>query len=87
MQWIGATKGFIQGPFVLEGMMLAMIGASLAIGVLAGLYYAIPSTVLHFLSQQRGLDFLPLSLTASMILGSGVLGLVGSLVSVNKFLR
>jgi len=87
MQWIGATKGFIQGPFVLEGMMLAMIGASLAIGVLAAIFYAMPSTVLHFLSHSSGLEFLPVSVTASMILGAGFLGLTGSLVSVNKFMR
>ena len=26
MQWIGATRGFIQGPFLVEGMMLSMLG-------------------------------------------------------------
>jgi cell division transport system permease protein len=87
MQWIGATRGFIQGPFLIEGMMLAMLGSALAVGVLAGVYYAIPREVFLFLSQPNGLDFLPLSVVTYMIGGGGLLGLAGGLVSVSKFLE
>ena len=59
MQWIGATRGFIQGPFLIEGMMLAMLGSALAVGILAGVYYALPQEAVLFLSQTDGLDFLP----------------------------
>lgn len=86
MQWIGATRGFIQGPFLIEGMMLAMLGTALAVGVLAGLFYALPGEVVLFLSGARGLDFLPLPVVAYVILGGGLLGLAGALVSVRKFL-
>ena len=37
MKFIGATDGFVRAPFVLEGMVLGIIGA------------AIPLTVLYFL--------------------------------------
>lgn len=87
MQWIGATRGFIQGPFLIEGMMLAMLGTSLAIGTLAVLYYALPQEVILFLSRANGLDFLPLSMMAYMILGGGLLGFLGAQVSVGKFLE
>ena len=87
MQWIGATRGFIQGPFLIEGMMLAMLGSALAIGILAGVYYALPQEVVLFLSRPNGLDFLPLSVVAYMIIGGGVLGLTGGLVSVSRFLE
>jgi len=87
LQWIGATRGFIQGPFLIEGMMLAMLGSALAVGVLAGVFYAIPREVFLFLSRPNGLDFLPISVVTCMIIGGGLLGLAGGLVSVSKFLE
>jgi cell division transport system permease protein len=86
MQWIGATKGFIQGPFLIEGMMLAMLGSALSVGILAALYYFLPPEVERLLSQFMRLDFLPPSVVAYMIVGGGLLGLTGAFVSVNKFL-
>lgn len=87
MQWIGATRGFIQGPFLVEGMMLAMLGTALAIGVLAGLYYALPREVVLFLSGPKGLAFLSVPMIAYMVLAGGLLGLTGALISVGKFLE
>jgi len=87
MQWIGATKGFIQGPFLIEGMMLAMLGTALAVGVLAGVFYSLPQELVAVLSRPKGLDFLPGHMVAYMILGSGVLGLAGGMVSVSRFLE
>jgi cell division transport system permease protein len=87
MQWIGATRGFIQGPFLIEGMLLAMLGTALAISVLAGVFYSLPQDVVLFLSQPKGLDFLPPSVVAYMIMGGGLLGLAGGLVSVSRFLE
>ncbi len=87
MQWIGATKGFIQGPFLIEGMMLAMLGSALAVGILAALYYLLPPEVEYLLSRFKMLDFLPPSVVAYMIAGGGLLGLIGAFVSVNNFLE
>jgi len=87
MRWIGATKGFIQGPFLIEGMMLAMLGSALAVGILAALYYVLPPEVQYLLSRFKMLDFLPPSVVAYMVMGSGLLGLIGAFVSVNKFLE
>ncbi|HUL00234.1 MAG TPA: permease-like cell division protein FtsX [Nitrospirota bacterium] len=86
MQWIGATRHFIQGPFLIEGMMLAMLGSALAIGVLAALFYLLPQEVILFLSRPNGLDFLPPAVITYIIMGGGVLGLIGGFISVNKFL-
>ncbi len=86
MQWIGATRGFIQGPFLLEGMFLAMIGTALAVGMLAGIYYALPQSVVFFLAGSRGLDFLSPAVVAYMIAGGGLLGLIGASISVGRFL-
>lgn len=87
MQWIGATRGFIQGPFLVEGVMLSMLGSTLAIVVLAGLYYGLPDEAMILFGRAAGLDFLPLSVVAYMLFAGGLLGLVGSFVSIGKFLE
>jgi len=87
MQWIGATRAFIQLPFLIEGALLAMLGSALAVGVLTVLYFLLPQEVVVFLSQSNGLDFLPPPVVAYMIAGGGLLGLAGGLVSVSRFLE
>jgi cell division transport system permease protein len=87
MQWIGATKGFIQGPFLIEGIMLAMLGSALAVGAVAAVYYALLREAPYFFSRLNGLEFLPPSVVLYMIVGGGLLGLAGALVSVSSFLE
>jgi cell division transport system permease protein len=87
MQWIGATRWFITGPFLVEGMLVAVLGTSLAVGILGGLFHALPREIVLFLSGPGGLDFLPTTVIAYMIGGGGALGFAGGLVSVNKFLE
>jgi cell division transport system permease protein len=87
MQWIGATRWFIMGPFLVEGMLVVVIGTSIAVGILAGLFHALPQEVVLFLSGPGGLEFLPSSVIAYLIGGGGALGFAGGLVSVNKFLE
>ena len=87
MQWIGATRWFIMGPFLVEGMLVTVLGTSLAVGILAGLFHALPREIVLFLSGPGGLDFLPVPVIAYMVGGGGALGFAGALVSVNKFLE
>lgn len=87
MQWIGATRAFIQIPFLIEGALLAVLGSALAVGVLAVLYSLLPQEIVLFLSKSNGLDFLPPSVVAYMVIGGGLLGLAGGLVSVSSFLE
>ncbi len=87
MQWIGGTRWFIQGPFLIEGMMIAMLGSSLGIAILAGVYYSLPREAMVFLARPFGLEFLPVTAILALIGGGGVLGLSGAFVSVAKFLE
>ncbi len=87
MQWIGATRSFITGPFLVEGMLVAAVGTALSVGVLAGLFRALPREVVLFLSGPGGLQFLPTWAISYMIGGGALLGLLGGLVSVNKFME
>ncbi|MCR4803273.1 MAG: permease-like cell division protein FtsX [Lachnospiraceae bacterium] len=93
MRMIGATDFFVQGPFVVEGITIGLIGALIPILVLLITY----NRVLNWISSQFGvltnwISFLSLQSEFMVIvpacIGLGVgIGLVGSLVTVKKHLN
>ena len=91
MKMCGATDGFIQWPFVVEGMVLGLTGAIIAFLVQWGLYQA----VAKFAIQGNGLSLVTMLSYGSMsgtILAvfcavGAVIGVGGSLVAIRKFLQ
>ena len=91
MKMVGATNGFIQWPFVVEGFLLGLIASVVAFFLQWGLY--------NFLSNQiAGLDSLELitmvpfveviEVVAVCYAAVGfVVGVFGSLLSIRKFLK
>ena len=85
MQLVGATLWFIKVPFFLEGILQGMLGASLAVGLSYGLFAILISWVKPMgepFFDVSLLQFLPLAMIASMLLGGAVLGGLGSLFSL-----
>jgi len=89
MKLVGATDWFIRWPFLLEGMILGLVGAILASSIVVYGYLGLVSyihenlTFIPVTSDQR----LVLNLTL-LLLGAGTLiGSLGSLVSLRKFLK
>jgi cell division transport system permease protein len=87
MQLVGATLWFIKFPFVLEGLLQGMLGASLAVGLCYALFIALMTWVKPmgelFLDVSL-FQFLPLPMIASILLGGAVLGGLGSLFSLRR---
>lgn len=93
MKLIGATDGFVRSPFVLEGMVLGLIGAAIP---LVGLYFAYSSAVKFVFTKFSVLtsvvDFIPVAdiyrtlLPVGLALGIGI-GLVGSFWTTRKHLK
>lgn len=93
MKYIGATDSFVRAPFVLEGIVLGIIGAAIP---LAALYFVYNSVVQYILSKFNVLtgivDFIPVGqiyqtlLPIGLLLGIGV-GLVGSFWTTRKHLN
>jgi cell division transport system permease protein len=88
MKLVGATNRFIRTPFFLEGVFLAATGTLFAIVVLGfGYSYLIDNV-------KPAMAFLPIitdnHVLLNLFLGLGltgiVLGIVGTFISVNKFL-
>jgi len=89
MQLVGAANWFIRWPFIMEGVLQGFLGALFSILLIKLIYaYFMPriETALPFLTM---VPFNSLFSTVTLILlGTGIfVGAVGSLISVNRFLR
>lgn len=89
MRLVGASNGFIRGPFLMEGALHAVIGALLAIGVLELLRYLvlpkIQSALMFLNFNVSNESFLLIYLTLAV---SGlVIGLIGSALAMRRYLK
>ncbi|MCL1847053.1 MAG: permease-like cell division protein FtsX [Coriobacteriia bacterium] len=89
MKLVGASNGFIRGPFLMEGFLQAVIGAGLSIGTISMLCnYLIKNvqTILPWLPINMGQ--LSLWMIYLVLLGAGVvIGLFGSLWAMRRYLK
>ena len=93
MKYIGATDAFVRAPFVLEGLVLGIIGAAIP---LVALYFAYNTTVQYVLDKFNVLtgvvEFIPVFriyenlVPISLLLGMGI-GLIGSFWTTRKHLK
>lgn len=93
MKYIGATDFFVRSPFVIEGMMIGAIGASIPLGIIYTLYNIVLEYVLvRFPMLADLLSFLTVDeifhvlIPVSLGIGVGI-GFLGSIVTVRKHLR
>lgn len=93
MKYIGATDGFVRAPFVLEGMVLGLIGAAIPLTALYFLYNTAVEYVLTRFNFLTGVvEFIPVAniyrvlVPISVALGIGI-GLIGSFWTTRKHLR
>lgn len=93
MKYIGATDFFVRAPFVLEGMLIGLLGALIPLGMIYSLYnYALSYLVETFTMLSGLLNFLPVEsifhiLTpVSLAVGVGI-GFLGSMTTVRKHLH
>lgn len=90
MSLVGGTSMFIKFPFLLEGAMQGGIGGGLAIAFSYLLFASILHGGLSTLFLASGVEevvFLPLSYQILVIFAGALLGIVGSLISLRKFVR
>ena len=93
MKFIGATDGFVRAPFVMEGIVLGLIGAAIPLVALYFLYNSAVEYVLTKFNVLTGVvDFIPVMevyrtlLPLGLALGIGI-GLLGSFWTTRKHLR
>lgn len=93
MQYIGATDSFVRLPFLVEGVMIGLVGAIIPLILLWMIYdkmiqfvlthFSVLSEWLTFISPQEEFHTL---VPMSLLVGVGI-GVLGSAMSVRKHLR
>jgi len=84
MRLVGATRAYVKGPFVVEGMIQGGLGGLVA----AGLLWLTLRWLARDLSSSemlgRAAFALPSPIATALVLGGMVVGIVGSLVSLRR---
>lgn len=91
MKMVGATDSFIRLPFVVEGLILGLIGAFVAFFLQWGLYGFLES-IIERLDTLQLLSVVPFAEVVEMViiiyLLTGIaVGVLGGLLSIRKFLK
>ncbi|MDO5107919.1 MAG: permease-like cell division protein FtsX [Coriobacteriaceae bacterium] len=89
MRLVGASNGFIRGPFLLEGALEAIVGALLAI---VALFFGVREMLERLSSSLQFLTFdispQVMLYTFGILLGIGVvIGLFGSAIAMRRYLK
>lgn len=90
MRLVGASNGFIQAPFVLEGVFAGLVGALLASGaVLAGTHWFVQGFVAPRMPALQLVEVWPDAVIVAAILVIVGVGLaaIASLISIRRYLR
>lgn len=92
MKYVGATDWFIRWPFVIEGIIIGLVGAAIPIVVAWPLYNKMVDLIYQHLpmiksivSFKFGIDIFTVLLPGALLFGS-LLGILGSTISLRKHL-
>lgn len=93
MKYIGAKDSFVRAPFVIEGLLIGVVGAVIPLVLLYFMYdKAVAYVMTRFSLLNNIIDFLPVMsiyrtlLPIGIALGVGI-GFVGSFFTIRKHLR
>ncbi len=93
MKYIGATDFLVRAPFVIEGVIIGLVGALIPMYAIYEVYSAVMGFMLsQFENLSKLLDFLPVEtifdflLPISLLVGVGI-GFFGSVTTVRKHLN
>lgn len=93
MKYIGATDFFVRSPFVIEGILIGIIGAIIPLALVFFIYEKVVEYIISdFTIVASAFDFIPTDILfqtlipVSFAMGAGI-GLMGSITTVRKHLR
>lgn len=92
MKYIGATRWFIRGPMLCEGILIGFISSLIAFGITSALYIKIVdsfATQLMLLASTTLVDaqYMIISLGIIFVVLGISIGAVGSIISMRKYLK
>lgn len=86
LKLVGATDGFIKGPFLVEGMSQGALGAAAAIALLGALFFVVRGRLDAELATLVGVEpsFLPWQAVLGMIAVGMLLGVFAALLGLRR---
>jgi len=92
MKFVGATDWFVRMPFIIEGIIVGVIGAATASVILGFAYYYCSGLVKNQMIGFMSISLMPFnqiitSMVMLLITVGIIIGAAGSFVSVRKFIR
>ena len=80
MRLVGATDGFVQRPFLLEGVITGLLGGFFAAGLTWGAYRILNGTMFQ-------IQWLPAEWIVVVIVAGTLFGFLSSMVAVRRHLE
>jgi cell division transport system permease protein len=90
LRLVGATNTFIRIPFLLEGILLGLMGSLISLLLLFFLIQLFPlylGSSLGALQELLGFRYLSFSQSVGLLAGGAIIGSMGSLSSLSRFLK
>ncbi|MDR2896321.1 MAG: permease-like cell division protein FtsX [Propionibacteriaceae bacterium] len=89
MRLVGASNFYIMGPFLLESLIAALIGAALAIGTLAlGIEFIIKANVQQSLESFRWVGWHEFGISAAFVVVAAIVfSVIPTVISARRYLR
>jgi cell division transport system permease protein len=85
MRLVGATRAYVTGPFVVEGMIQGGLGGLLSLGLLWVAFRVAARDALAASDLMgRAVVFLPAGVCLGIVAGGMIVGVVGSLISLGR---
>ncbi len=89
MQLVGATNRFIKGPFLIEGFIIGIFGATISVSILYFLYTIVINKLVErmpffpFITQEESLYYI----YGFVLLSGALIGMLGAYISVSRSLK
>ena len=93
MKLIGATNGFVRAPFIIEGLLIGLIGAAIPLVALYFMYnkvveyiltrFSMLNDIIRFMRVNQVFEIL---IPVGLLLGMGI-GFFGSILTIRKHLK
>lgn len=89
MKYIGATDWFIRWPFVIEGLVIGVIGSAIGFVIVYFLYNWFVENYSHNIQMLQfvSINYIAYDLIVFYLLLGVLVGVVGSVVSIRKYLK
>ena len=88
MRLVGATDGFIQAPFYIEGLLQGLAGAIFGLGALYMAYFLISTNIgQDYFGSGFSVQFFPFGTCCLIVVASMLIGGIGCSLSLKQFLK